>query len=597
MTEHSIPVQTHTADLLVVGGGLAGVCTAVSAARHGCRVVLMQDRPVLGGNASSEVRMWICGAQGHDNRETGIVEEILLANMQKNPDKSPYLFDTILLGLVKAEPNITLLLNCPCMDAETDGGKILSVTGYQMTTQTKHRVSAILYADCSGDSILAPLTGAEFRLGREAAAEFGERVSTEEADKKTMGISCLLQARRTDRPSTFTPPVWATEITDEMVENRFFSLDDDYENFWYLELGGEEDCIHDAEKIKDDLLALALGFWNYIKNSGKVKGAEYWQLDFLGFYPAKRESRRMLGDLLVTQKDILAGGHFPDTVGYGGWPLDDHFPGGFFHRGRPNTDFPTPAPYGIPYRALYSRNIENLFFAGRNISMTHAAMSSSRVMATCGILGEAVGVAAALAVKYALTPRGVYEKKLDELQTALLDADCFLPGFTRPVSALAKSAALTCDGMGSPSLDALRNGQDRDHRLFGDIPSGVTVKCGSALTYTLSAPAEVREVRLTFDSDLNRVTLPGSRSEQEHNIRALVRPDSPVMHLPDPLVRAYRLTATLPGGSEMLLADERENALRTVHIPVGKTVTSLTLTPLSTYGDNEIVHLLSFDFR
>ncbi|MEE1223733.1 MAG: FAD-dependent oxidoreductase, partial [Clostridia bacterium] len=158
-------------------------------------------------------------------------------------------------------------------------------------------------------------------------------------------------------------------------------------------------------------MSLASGTWDYIKNSGKFN-SENWELDFLGFLPGKRESRRMCGEYMITQRDISDGKVFEDEVAYGGWPLDDHFPGGFYHKGVPNTNYKTPAPYSLPYRALYSENVENLFFAGRNISMTHMAMSSIRVMATCALLGEAVGKAVAIAVKNSITPHDVYCSKL-----------------------------------------------------------------------------------------------------------------------------------------------------------------------------------------
>ena len=161
--------KIHKVDLCVVGGGLAGMCAAIAAARHGAKVALMQDRPVLGGNASSEVRMWICGAHGENNRETGIIEEIMLENRYRNPLRNFSIWDSILYEKVRFEPNITLLLNCSCTDATVDDDRIRSVTGWQLTTQTWHTVEADLFADCSGDSILAPLTGAEFRMGARRA--------------------------------------------------------------------------------------------------------------------------------------------------------------------------------------------------------------------------------------------------------------------------------------------------------------------------------------------------------------------------------------------------------------------------------------------
>ncbi len=254
----------------VIGGGLAGLCAAVTAAREGIPTVLMQERPVLGGNASSEIRMWICGAHGEGNRETGIMEEICLKNLYRNPTKNYYLWDTVLLELALEEKNLTLLLNCTCMDAETETGdfphgrniKINSVTGYL-----------------------------------------------------TMGMSCLLQGRETQRTVPFIPPTWSTPLTAEHFQHRNPNLQSSWENFWYLELGGNRDTVKDTEAIAKDLIPLALGTWNHIKNFG-LHGADRWELEFLGFLPGKRESRRMLGEYIITANDILENTKFDDVVAY-----------------------------------------------------------------------------------------------------------------------------------------------------------------------------------------------------------------------------------------------------------------------------------------
>ena len=428
----------HNVDVCVVGGGLSGMCAAIQAARDGKKVVLVQERPVLGGNASSEIRMWVCGAHGDNNRETGIIEEINLESLYRNPYKNYSVWDSILYGKVIAEPNITLLLNTSVCDVDMDGAKIKTVVAWQMTTQSWHYIQAKLYADCSGDSILAPLTHAEFRLGREASTEFDEVISVTEPDTKTMGLSCLIQARKTDSDIEFIAPSWAKKLTDEDIERRTPNLDSNYENFWYLELGGDRDSIGDTELIRDELVALAYGYWDYFKNSGKFDSSK-WQIDFIGFLPGKRESRRMVGPYILNQRDVLSGGHFNDVVAYGGWGLDDHDPRGFYFSGSATHIDPVKAIYGIPYRCLYSVNVQNLFFAGRNISATHAAMSSSRVMMTCAILGQAVGAAAALAVEYDTDPNGIYDFYIEELQQRLLRADCFLPYVKRELDGECKS--------------------------------------------------------------------------------------------------------------------------------------------------------------
>ena len=596
---------TLRADLCVVGGGMAGICAAIAAARNGARTVLMQERPVLGGNASSEIRMWVCGTHGENNRETGIIEEIALENLRRNPTKNFYIWDTVLYDFVLREKNITLLLNCACMDASAEEGnfadgrdrRIVSVTGYQMTTQRFIRVEADFFADCSGDSILAPLTGALYREGRESKDDFSEPTYVEASDKLHMGMSCLIQGRETDRPVAFTPPPFALKLTEKNFRHRAPNINSSYENFWYLELGGNRDAIGDTEEVAKDLRALAMGTWDYVKNSGNYD-ADKWELEFFGFLPGKRESRRMVGEYTVTANDLLENTQFPDTVAYGGWPIDDHYPDGFYHEGRPNTNILPERPYSVPYRALYSKNVENLFFAGRNISMTHFAMSSMRVMATCALMGQAVGTAAALAVRHGLTPHGVCVKRLEELQTVLMDADCFLPARERRVGERCRRSVLV-DKNGVPVAygDALKNGQDRPNIHYGTVTCGLSLPNGEGVEYRFHTPAAVMSIHLTFDSDLDRTTLPGDKCEQEHATRANIRLDSPQFHLPLTLCKAFRLELDTPDGTVTLL-DVDHNALRAYHVEVGRAaVTAIRLIPLENYGGSGETRVFSFDFR
>ncbi len=594
-----MPIQTihHRADFCVVGGGLAGMCAAVAAARGGSRVVLMQERPLLGGNASSEIRMWVCGAHGSNNRETGIIEEICLENLYRNESKNYYVWDGILYETVRNEPNIELLLNCSCCFAETEGNRIRSVTGWQTTTQQWHTVEADLFSDCSGDSILAPLTGAEFRYGREDPAEFGEICTYDRGDRKTMGMSCLLQGRLLDHPVRFVAPEWATEITPEVVANRPFHMMSEKENFWYLELGGDRDCIRDAEALRNELVALAYGIWNYIKNSGTVENADYWDLEFLGFLPGKRESRRMIGAYLMNQRDVLSGGHFPDTVAYGGWPLDDHAPGGYFHTGAANIEVKTPAPYGIPYRCLYSKNIENLFFAGRNVSMTHAAMSSTRVMATCAILGQAVGTAANVAREFGLTPDGVYREQIALLQERLMEAGCFLPAMRRRISDACRNAELSCEG-DCENSENLRNGADRNNHTYKTAENGATVPLGKAVTYRLREPMRPALIHLAFDSDLDRNTLQGSEFARYHSMQCNILPDTPSQHLPATLPKRFTVAAKTPDGERIVLYSAAENRKPVINLSPNTVISELSFTVDEVwYSASDRVHLFSFDFR
>lgn len=592
-----LTTKIHHADLCVVGGGLAGMCAAIAAARGGAKVVLIGDRPVLGGNASSEIRMWVCGADGENNRETGIIEEISLKSLWRNPDKLYPIWDGILYESVKNEQNITLLLNCSVCQCAMDGNHIVSVTGWQTTTQRWHTVYATYFSDCSGDSILAPLTGADFRVGREAAAEFGEKTSQVEEDRQTMGMSCLIQMRKTDHATKFIAPDWIVKMTPEVIKLRKPNMQSTGENFWYLELGGNRDSIGDTEEVRDELIALAYGMVDYIKNSGEVPDGDYWALDFLGFLPGKRESRRMMGEYIMTQTDVLNGGDFPDTVAYGGWPLDDHHPNGFYHAGNPNIWGKTPAPYGIPYRCLYSRNIDNLYFAGRNISMTHAAMSSARVMATCALLGEAVGCAANIAREFSLTPHGVYAEKLDLLQQRLMEEGCFLPGFRRTMSIITKDARL--EAANADGLENLRNGMDRNNHTYGPDENGAWLKLGEPVTYTFGSDEMVENIHLALDSDLDRKTVPGDWCERRHTMRANIVPDSPTMTMPQTLLRAYRIEGEKESGETVILAVEDCNLRQCVNIPVHDRFTEIRFIPLATWAETETekVHVFSFDVR
>lgn len=581
----------HHVDFCVVGGGLAGLCAAVAAARHGAKVALMQERPMLGGNASSEVRMWVCGAHGRDNRETGLVEELMLENLYRNPDYNYSVWDGILYELAAYQENLTLLLNCTCNDCAMEGSRIVSVTGWQMTTQSYHTVHAALFADCSGDSVLAPLTGAKTRWGRESREEFGEDIAPAAADRRTMGMSCMIQARQETHPSTFIPPKWAHKYTRADLPHRLPDMDNPMENFWYLELGGEYDAIADTEWLRDELLRMAYGIWDFVKNDPELREKNAnWRLDWVGILPGKRESRRYVGDHILTQHDVRAGGHFDDLVAYGGWSMDDHHPGGFRSPEQPTIYHPAPSPYGIPYRCLYSVNIDNLFCAGRNISVTHTAMSSTRVMATCATLGQAVGTAAAIAALYGLTPRGVYEQRIAELQQTLMDDDCYLPFRRRAIPALTRNAALFCD---SPDAENLRNGLDR--ALEGAY-NGVAVPLGSAVAYTFPAPEPVSRVRVVLDSDLNRDTLPECERRRERNMlhnRPLGWPDA---YVPTTLLRAFRIEGVRPDGTAETLFSAQDNHRRLISVPVDGVYTAVRLLPLTTWGD-PAARVFSFDVQ
>jgi len=507
-------------DFVVVGGGMAGLCAAVSAARNGIKTAIIQDRPMFGGNASSEVRMWICGA--HDVKETGLLEEVQLNNYYYNPTLRYTIWDDVMYSLAKEEKNLTVFLNTTVRKTVVENGKIVAVKAWHLVQYEDYVIEGTLFADCSGDSILRS-SGARYRRGRESQSEFDECHAPAESDAKTMGNSILIQLRATDKHVPFRAPAWAYHYDEKTCPKR--DMRPTGHNFWWMEFGGLLDTVKDSDLIREELFKIAYGTWEYIKNHPDKRG-HHWELDWIGSLPGKRENIRYEGDHVLCQKEVEAGGEFADKVCFGGWSMDDHHPEAIYYPGAPTIFHPAPSPYGIPYRSLYSVNIDNLFFAGRNISATHMAMSSTRVMATCATMGQAIGTAAALAVKYGTTPRGVYEQHLDELQQTLMDQDQFIPGLKREVSQLSLSGEL--------DHPILRDGFDRDwekvspakrkgakqsspdnhdfpviengfERNWEKINHGKEFARNETATYQFKKAVTVKGCRLVFDSDLDDV--------------------------------------------------------------------------------------------
>jgi hypothetical protein len=567
--EHQLTHEQHAFDVCVIGGGMAGICAAIAAARNGARTALVHDRPVLGGNASSEVRMWICGAHGKDNKETGLLEEIQLENQHRNHALNYSIWDSVLYEKVFFQPNLTPFLNCSCLDAAMDGERIASITTWQLTTQTYHHINARQFIDCSGDSILAALTPAEARAGREAREEFDEDIEPATADEKTMGNSLLIQLRRTEESHLFTAPRWAYKFhAPEDLPHRINGVNGT--NFWWIEVGGLNNTISDGERIRDELMKVVYGVWDYIKNRAPERAqSKNWAIEWIGSLPGKRENRRYVGDHILTQNDVRAGGQFEDIVAYGGWSMDDHHPAGIFYPGQPTLFHPAPSPYGIPYRSLYSRNIRNLLFAGRNISVTHAALSSTRVMATCALLGQAAGTAAALCIRHDCEPHALNNgERLRELQNTLMDDDCWLPGIARPISPLATSAALTANG---EDASVLLDGLDRDR---GEELHAWSGPLGSTIEYRWENEVDVAGARLVFDSNLsNEKRMPSSYPQKGDRSR-----------VPASLVKKFRLETQDATGNWTVVYQELENYQRLVRVPVGVQTKALRLVMEETWG-------------
>ena len=519
-----------TCDVLVAGGGMAGVCAAISAARHGAKVVLVQDRSRLGGNASSEVKMHIVGAN-HSNaragwREGGLIEELRLDDAVNNPHRSWEMWDLLLYDKVKSEPNITLLLDTVVFAADTKKNIIQEVIARSDKTEHLYRIKPKLCIDCTGDSRLALEAGAEMRWGRETRSDFNESLALEKPDAQTLGSSILFTARDYGRPIPFKAPKWARKV--EKKHLQFRSVKSWEYGYWWIEWGGQLNTIRDNERIRFELLSIVLGVWDYIKNSGEQPNSANWGMDWVGMVPGKRESRRIIGDHILTQNDLLGiNGDFEDAVAIGGWPMDDHPPSGFdAYEQKPCVQIKIPEVYNIPLRALYSRNIKNLMMAGRNISASHVAFCSTRVMATCSVMGQAVGTAASVCIKEKLLPRELYANKrlLGELQQTLLRDDQTLKNRRnadeKDIARTAKVTASASEPSAKPEniIDGLvRNPSGKlEHMWAAKLP-----KEGAWLQLSWDKPQKISSVQLTFDTGFERqLTLTSSDSNNSRMIRA-----------------------------------------------------------------------------
>jgi hypothetical protein len=462
-------IELYRKDLIIVGGGVTGCVAAIAAARLGVKTALIHNRPVLGGPSSSECcansdGSFICGASEYVNaesREGGILDELKTeAKYRKGVGYDEH-WSLLLREWVEREDNIKLFLNTEAYEVKMSGKKIKSVIARTIESQRTFRFEAPLFIDCSGDSILGFSAGAEFRCGREGKSEFNESLAPEKPDSKTMGSSIAFRAIDVGHPVKFQPPPWAMKfLTDEDFPYR--SHLNPRKGYWWLEYGGELDTIRDNDEIYRKLLSILFGVWDHVKNHGD-HGADNYVINWISSIPAKRESRRLTGDYVMTQNDVTGHNDFPDAVAYGGWPIDLHPPEGFFSKGHPGSPppFVFPGVYQIPFRCLFSKNVNNLMMAGRNISVTHVALGSTRVMATCALTGQAAGTAAFLAKKHHVSPREISQKHIDELKTLLYREDAGELGSKHVISGnISGRAKVSADsimllGETGPSTDAV----------------------------------------------------------------------------------------------------------------------------------------------
>lgn len=542
-----LKTKTATYDVVVVGGGLPGMCAAIASARHGAKTALVHARHVFGGNASSEIRMHVCGASENmakpELEEGGILYEMMLDNKSRNDYFSYSIWDMVLFRAIKKEKNLTAYLNTAMEDCETNKGSVQKIITYQQTTETRYVIEGGIFIDCTGNGTLGYLAGAEFRTGSESRYEFGEAHAPEKANNSRMGNTLLFKAVDRGHSINFKRPEFAKVFTEEQLKYRphsalqkvqtkkdtndkylqiatFGSYQVDY-GYWWIELTGEkEDIIDEYEEIRDDLVACIYGVWDHLKNAGE-HGAENYDLEWVGMLPGMRESRRLVGDYILTENDVVSNRHFDDAVAYGGWPMDIHAANGLYDFDEePSNIIGFDGSYTIPYRSYYSKNIKNLMMAGRNISASKNAMSSTRVMGTCAIGGQAVGTAAAMCIKYGCAPYEI-AGHIDELQQTLLKDDCYIPGIKNTdESDLAREAEITATsaktGFEAQNIvsGVARKEGERSNLWISD---GISEQ-GETVALKLKNSAKVSQVRLIFDSNFNysiKQTMSRKRQEQQ----------------------------------------------------------------------------------
>lgn len=479
-----------TCDVAVIGAGLSGICAAIAAARAGKKVVLAGDRPVLGGNSGTEVRMWTRGAVGAGNlysEEMGILGELKLRNHQVNSDGNVLYWGEVLLESIYLEPNITLLLNTYISRVEMSHREIIRVSGVQLTTEKEVGIKARYFIDATGDGSISAKAGVPCRMGYESKQEHNESSAPAVSGKRVLGSTIYFYTKKADHPVSFTPPAYAHSMAyiQEFLDRGGRLVDEKQggSDYWWFEYGGLRNTIYEAEDIALELRKFVMGVWNYIKNSGKFD-ADCLTLEWIGSIAGKRESRRMVAEYMLTQNDLQNLTDFADGAFYGGWYMDDHPAEGVYSKERNAVQVPVQT-YSVPFRSLFSKECDNLLFAGRLIGVTHATLTSTRVMNTCALSGQAAGTLASACADNGLTPVEQV-KRIDGVRQKMLRDDVMLPGLKNMDALdLARQASIVA----SSHLERLEN-KPAQKRLCLTEPSFVQ----------LAVPAGVSEVRLLADT-------------------------------------------------------------------------------------------------
>ena len=591
-------------DVVVVGGGPAGVPAAIAAARHGAAVALIQDRPVLGGNISSELGVLLNGSSCHPGyREGGLIEEAVLAKAYESRGRD-LSFSRVFARLTADEANLRTVLGARVLAVEKDGDAIAAVVARNPLTGVRTRYRARLFVDATGDGWVGYFAGAAYMFGREGVSTYGEAYAPDEPDVLTMS-GCLLggyglpRFREKASAAPFATPAWAWPLPE-----GFYRKPDGIRFKWWLEHPGDLDDCRDPELARDSLLRIFFAYWGWLRNDcpdvAARRLAGRHELVSLPYMNGRREGMRLKGDYVFTEKDALAPVPQPDVVGHTGWPLDTHDPLGVNNptgNGTWRKTCPRMArPVGIPYRCLYSTNVPNLFMAGRNVSCSHVGLGTLRVAATCAVMGQAVGTAAAGCVRTGLSPRAYGRAHVAELQRALMRDDQFIPGlrFDDPANRLngatAAATSVCGDGTAEKALDgfartlpaacgpdgALSWLDDSGYGLDTVLPkepshawvSDPDAALPQAIIVTLASPVRMEEVRVTFDSDF------------------YIHPIWVHHRMPKTLAKDYTVEVSEDGRRWRVVADVRDNCRRlAVHRFPPLRVACVRVTVTATYGD------------
>lgn len=409
--------KTKKHDFVVVGGGIAGMCAAVAAARLGCNVALVNDRPVLGGNNSAEIRVHLGGhVEIGPNKGLGRMIREFGHSKKGNAQPAANYEDGKKQAFIDAEDNVEQYPSYRAVQVRKEGSRIVAVLIRNIETAQEIWLEAPIFSDCTGDGTIGFLAGAHWRMGREGRDEYGESLAPETADKLTMGASVQWYSKKHSKSTVFPEFSYGVAFNDNNCEKVTMGE-------WKWETGMNYDQIYDAERIRDYGMLVVYSNWSHLKNhhSDKAKYADR-SLEWVAYIAGKRESRRLLGDYVLKQDDIDKNVYHEDGSFTASWSIDLHFPDPENSKKFPGAEFKAATvhnwiyPCTVPYRCLYSRNIDNLFMAGRNISVTHVALGTVRVMRTTGMMGEVVGMAASLCNRYGCTPRQVYQEHLTELK-------------------------------------------------------------------------------------------------------------------------------------------------------------------------------------